>query len=275
MEQSVYFHVGLERTATTFLQKRVFPALKGIRYVPKKDFRRARKIIEEAKPQKVLVSHEFDKSFEKEVRAFARHTPNAHPIIAFRRQHDWIASQYKRHLKKGFTTPFSRFIDLEKDAGYYKKESLCYYKKIEVLRKSFTKKPLILFFSDLKRNPFSFFDQISEFTGSSYEKAAIDIRKKHVSYSEKELQVLRRAGNYIALRPKQKYGIKPYDTWLRLRGKAIRYSILKAAPLLAPALSHDSPLIPPDRLEEVREYFAEDWNRVCVYAEKYQFLMQA
>jgi len=48
-EKEVYFHVGLGKTASTYLQYQLFPKLKGIKYFQRSSYKRYHKIIEKGK----------------------------------------------------------------------------------------------------------------------------------------------------------------------------------------------------------------------------------
>jgi len=53
-----FFHVGYARAASTFLQKTVFPALMGIQYIPRNNFRVRESEKKRFKDSKVLMSRE-------------------------------------------------------------------------------------------------------------------------------------------------------------------------------------------------------------------------
>ncbi len=56
----IFFHVGMPRAASTFLQYKVFPIMEGIKYIKKHNFKRHEKIISNSKFDKVLLSSEMD-----------------------------------------------------------------------------------------------------------------------------------------------------------------------------------------------------------------------
>ena len=112
-QQEIYFHVGLAKTATTFLQYKVFPNFKNIHYLQRTHYKHFRKSIEQAKADKIFISNEFDRQLEKEADNFSSYYPQAKPIIVLRRHDSWIASQYRRAVKNGNTNSFYEFIDLE------------------------------------------------------------------------------------------------------------------------------------------------------------------
>ncbi|MEA1874034.1 MAG: hypothetical protein U9N51_06350 [Bacteroidota bacterium] len=89
-EQNITFHAGLPRTASTFLQRNVFPAFKGVKYVRKHAFGKHDEIIATAnKP--VLLSTEMDlgkgKSNSQGLYTIAKKYPNTRIVLVLRR-HD-------------------------------------------------------------------------------------------------------------------------------------------------------------------------------------------
>ena len=121
MEKIIYFHVGISKTGSTFLQQRVFPILKNIHYIPTRKYHKIDEEISSIKKGNVLVSREFDRQFEREVDSFARNHKNVIPIIVFRRHDQYLASQYRRFVKNGFKYGIKQFFDLDEDLGFFKK----------------------------------------------------------------------------------------------------------------------------------------------------------
>ena len=124
---TIYFHVGTGKTGSTFLQTRIFPLLKEIYYIPTNRYHKIFQEIEKSSSTKILISREFDQQLEREVKRFSKKYPNTTPIIVFRRHDSYIASQYRRFVKNGFTGNFQTFFDLQNNEGYFKKCDLNYY----------------------------------------------------------------------------------------------------------------------------------------------------
>lgn len=111
-KKEIYFHVGTGKTGTTYLQMKVFPFVKGIHYIPTNRYRRIFDILKDSKEPRILVSREFDRQMEREVKKFAEHySDNVQPIVVFRRQDSYIASQYRRFVKNGYQGDLKSFLD--------------------------------------------------------------------------------------------------------------------------------------------------------------------
>ena len=119
--QKIYFHVGISKTGSTFLQKSVFPLLSKITYIPTNKYQNIYLEIEKISLGNVLISREFDRQFEKEVFKFSNKYPQSTPIIVLRRHDEYFASQYRRFVKNGFTGGVGDFLNLEDDSGFLKK----------------------------------------------------------------------------------------------------------------------------------------------------------
>jgi len=261
----IYFHVGLGKTASTYLQNKVFNRLEGITYVHPGRFRRWKQILAGLPTQKVFLSREMDQQLEREVKKFAAIYPDTHAIIVLRRNDQWIASQYRRFLKNGYPYTFTEYFDVEKNTGYWKVADAMFYPKIEILEQYFTTKPLVLFYDDLKKDTFAFIDKIAQYCGSTYDKSTISLEPHHTSYEEKQLKVMLKVSKYIFTKNPVYAGPRIF-TWIRRRSRMLLcYIILYAALLVPSRLLSKKPLIPSEELEKVRKYFEDDWQRCLLY----------
>lgn len=108
--KEIFFHVGLARTASTYLQHKVFPRLQGVHYIAPNQYRRYQHIISDTTSTKYLVSREFDQRLDSASRQFAQSFPDAKIMIVLRRSDRWIASQYRRFVKNGYALSFQEFV---------------------------------------------------------------------------------------------------------------------------------------------------------------------
>ncbi len=256
----LYFHVGLGKTGTTYLQYHFFPELQGIRYIQRTRFKHYHSIIAKSDDERVLFSREFDRQLEREVQAFAASYPDTHAIIILRSPASWIASQYRRFVKNGFSGSFRDFIDVEGDQGIWSRDELLFSRKIRALDEHFGPEPLVLLYDDLKKDPYAFFDRIAAYCGASYEKGAIDLDPSHSSYKERQLKVMKRASEKLGLEARPERSsvgfLKRMQEWSR---RLLSYSLLYGAYLLPDPWIPKGPLIPEVELERVRAFAADDW----------------
>lgn len=268
-QKDIYFHVGLGKTATTYLQYRFFPKMKGIHYLQRGKYRKADQIIPKLPYDKILVSREFDRLLNPACEWFSKHFPQARVIVVFRRHDSWIASQYRRFAKNGIHQSFDEFFDIENDKGKWRHSDLNYMNYIRIIEKYFKNKPLVLFQEDLKKDPFGFFDKIAQYTGSTYDKNKISLRPVHTSYNEKQIKAVRKVSKYLFSNKAKARG-RTVRGWLQWRSQQIKsYLVMYTALLLPDSWFDDVELIPPDRLKKIKEIYTPDWEELKAYAEKY------
>ncbi len=263
----IYFHVGLGKTASTYLQHRVFPYFKGIKYIPTNQYKKSLRIIEKGGSAKYLVSREFDRQFEDEVKWFCSVHPDAHIIVVFRKQDKWILSQYKRHVKGGFYKEFKDFIDVEGNHGFWDRKEMLFMDKIRVIEQYSTQKPLILFHEDLSR-PYDFINLIASYCGATYDRKAVSTRPKHTAWQEKQLHAVKffRKNIYSG---KIKGGKNRWETWTYYRPWWLLFHLIMYFAMLLPkSWVIRKPLVDEKELQKVREWTDSDWKSVKAYAAK-------
>lgn len=265
-QKEIFFHVGTSKTGTTYLQHRVFAKLVGLHYIHTSLYKKAIRIIKAGKHKRYLVSREFDRQLEEEVKIFSQSFPHTKTIIVFRRQDSYIASQYRRSVKNGYQGSFNDFFNLKKDTGHFRKEHLDYIKQIKILEQYFTAKPLVLFYDALRENPQDFVFKLAQALDTTVDLAQINFDKKHTSYSEKQLKTIYAAGKYIDLNKKRVFKSSVLHFVWRLYLGSIRYTILHAAKLIPNSSFSAKPLIPKEELQAVRDYFNANWQQTLNYA---------
>ncbi|MBD3414015.1 MAG: hypothetical protein GF421_06265 [Candidatus Aminicenantes bacterium] len=268
--KKIFFHVGLAKTGTTYLQHKFFPKLKGIKYIQRTQYRNFKyvRIIKKTDFDKYLISNEFDRQLKKEVTNIASVFPQAKIIIVLRRHDSWIASQYKRRIKNGYSFSFNEFIDLENDQGFWKQKDLCFYPMLQMIERAFQSKPLVLFYHELREDPYLFLEKISNFLGASFDKESVDLTPKHRAFNEKQLKVIRKFSRSLFSQDFQyseKYWLSKIQRFLRM---IPRYLILFSSLLVPDSFVESSPLIAEEELKKVRESFEEDWNKCLEYASR-------
>lgn len=263
MNKQIFFHVGLSKTASTYLQNRFFNKLNGIYYIGNHNYKYYERIITESQDEKILVSREFDQQYNRELEKFAKLYPSAKLIIVLRRHDSWIASQYRRYVKNGGSKEFEEFFDVEKNNGLWKIHDAEFYPKLMKIEELFDQKPLVLFYEDMRKDVFKFFNEISEYTDTKYDKNNINLTSKHKSYSEKQLKFVKKACRIFKRDFRRKNFFLSKSRWL------ICHLFLYIAAITPNFLMSKKRLITPESLEKVKVFFDEDWQKCYQYKDDF------
>jgi len=162
----VVIHVGLQKTATKFLQKVVFPSIENINFLNKNEAIRIDMNLSVNKIN-LLSSEEFagcpwDKNVNDRFLIADRLKklfPNAKIILVVREKEAWLKSIYKNYVRKGGTHNFDEFR--EKD---FAEERLEFEKYEHYLKKLFSE----VYVDDikhLKEDHYDFVKDLCEFIG--------------------------------------------------------------------------------------------------------------
>lgn len=268
-EHSIYFHVGMGKVASKYLQYEIFPKLKGIHYIPTTKYFEAKEIIQHGNASSYLVSREFDQQMEREVKKFAEKFPDTKAILFLRRHDSWIASQYRRFAKNGYVRSFDEFLDIENDKGRFKLQDLNFYRNIEILNTNFTEKPLILFYDDFLSSPLTSIDKIAAFTKTVYNKDEIKLAKKHTSYEEKQIRAMQKVSSIISFKEKRFAKNSVLHFLQKLPVLCLRYAILYSALLIPASWFSKEELIPQETLKKIHRLTEADWKKCIDYAREH------
>lgn len=258
-EPEIYFHVGLGKVASTYLQHKIFPRLSGIHYISTHSYKKCKSIIPGLKAEKILVSREFDRQFEEEVRWFTRDFPHARIIILLRRHDDWIASQYKRHVKNGFLGSFTEFLDVKNDQGYWSREELNFSRKLQVIAECCENPPLVLFYDELIQDPKQFLKKMTDYMGVT-ELGDFPQEKVHTSFSEKQLRFLRGMNRRLLKQMPVNYQNK-WKHWLLYRPYWLMFHLaLYSSKYFPQSWIPKVPLISNEEMQAVQQFTKQDWE---------------
>ena len=263
--KNIYFHVGLAKTGSTFLQNNFFPKLKNIKYISTHKYRRCIDIINNTNYDSYLISREFDRQLEGEVKKILNHFPETKIIIVFREHKKWISSQFKRFSKNGYHFKFEDFYN-NTNSGYWKNEDMIYIDKINIIKKYSKYDPLVLNFDELKINPHSYLSKISEYTNSNYSKSNISLNVVHKSYSEKQLIFLKGFCRIFKPNPPKYYADNKLKHWLYFRPWWLLFHlVMYVAYFLPKNMIVKKPLIDNNYLEKTMKKYKSDWDEILKY----------
>lgn len=267
MPAALFYHVGLSKTGSTFLQHRVFPHLAGVTYLSTRQYRQyVERVRHQPKTARLLLSREFDRQMEREVKQWAAHYPDTRAILVLRRPDQWLASQYRRFTKNGFGLSLTEFLDIDHDTGYWQRDDLYFSHKIDLLREHFTQPPLVLLHDDLLTDPQGFIQRLAHALDATLDLDALDLSPVHASYDAHQLILMRRLGRALHIHHPRPFGASLLNTLYRYAYVyPLRYGILHGARLLPRRWTQDEALIPPAQLARIRDYYAKDWQRCLAY----------
>ncbi len=196
----IYFHLGLPKTASTYLQKTVFPQLQGVVFHKKHDFRKYKGIASDD-PHIHLFSSEMDIGIEDELKRIKNIHPMASVMIVFRSHYSWILSKYKYSIRKWNHLRMAEYYSSTDDKLL--KVPTDYYRGIiELADELFDGRVLVMNYHLLKSDPGFIEGSIQDFIG--IQKAAIS-PGKHVNkaFNTRQLIHLRRYNEWHRYRESQ------------------------------------------------------------------------
>lgn len=263
-----FFHLGLPKTGSTYLQIMVFPYLSRLRYFPKKYHRKFQKCRKKYPTENLLFSVEEDTLLRARMEQLAAYDPEIRIILVFRRHDSWVASKYKYFIRKHGYAHFEEFLTLDHQNAVGGAEGLFYQTKIRWAEELFTQPPLVLIFDDLKTHPERFMQTLTRFTESHLPDTAPIQRRVKPAFGEKQLKWLRRYNRVV----KYQKAKTSFKLWNKIHLKASQLGLHTVANLarLAPeSWTAEDVLIPEGMLEEVRERYADDWAFCQDYARQF------
>jgi len=269
-----FFHVGYARAASTFLQKTVFPALTGLQYIPRNNFRVRDSEKKRFKSDKILMSREageyiFDRC-DRVQEIFSSKI-----IISVRRHDTLAASTYRLYAKNGETVRHDKLLDVVDNQGVRKLEDFTYMRLVKYIEKTTGHKPLLLIFEDYINDPDFYIDSLCAYLGCGIDTSKLSHRAVHKSYSDKQLRLRRQfSDKYLSQQQsKAKLDQSTIDDFTKL--KSIKDNILirlsgifmRLARFAPDSWLDDEPLLNDAHSEAIRTYFADDWAECYDYVE--------
>ncbi len=264
--KEIFFHVGLGKTGSTYLQYKVFTKFRNVYYIQRTKYKKSFEIINKTNYNRYLVSNELDRQFPDEIRRISASFPDAKIIMVLRRNDSWLASQYRRWVKNGYSGSFDEFIDLKNDHGEWKQKEAFFWPYIELVMKIMHSKPLVLLYDELREDPHSFIKKIVDFIGADYDPDTISLKKIHKSYNKKQLLQRRKWNKHFSGNIKlSKSKILAFIQTL-FYVKPIRYGSLYLAKIIPDEMVHQEELTPKNYLDQLYNFYKEDWEKCVNYS---------
>lgn len=265
-----YFHIGLHKTATTYLQDVVFPRWPGIRYMR---FRNLEYFLALPDTGKYLVSCEnmsgttFAPLDERRrgLKRLARMFPGANVIIAFRPHGDYMASLYSQYLRYGGQATFDGFFSLNLDDAVWRGGDLSYKTLIETTEDAFETKPFVFQLGELKRDPSGLFADLARFIGTPQPTELANRRPTNVSLGAWQGRLLRRVNELVGTPYSRDGGNRPYRRLHRfgLDPPTLCHRVLGRLPR--------RPLVSREARQQISDAYRDDWLFVTEYIRSLPF----
>ena len=279
-ERQTYFHIGYARAASTFLQKAVFPALTGIQYIPRNRFRVRESEKQRFKDNKILMSREAGRRIYQRCDDVWQ-VFGSRIVISLRRHDSLVASNYRLHIKRGHSTDFATYLDLENDQGVWKTEQFEYMRLINYVEKTTGQKPIVLIFEDYIKDPEYYIRYMCAALGCDIDQQALSHEPVHKSYTDKQLRLRKQVAGFFGNRDFDQN--LPHNT-AEKHGRILQYLrrrlmlwssalFMLFAKFMPESFLSDQELIDKARLEQIKEFYQDDWQACVEYvAEQNQAL---
>ena len=266
-EYAIFFHLGMPKVASTYLQRIIFPKLKNAQFYKKRKFLEYKRIDSTKLDTNIIFSSEKDRELKDALDDILRIHPEAKVILLLRSHEDWILSRYKYHIRKFGSYSFKEFIDIDSNLGYWKTEELLFSRKIEYILSHSKHSPLILNYDLLKSSPDIFVKKICDYIGATIDPTAkINVVVKK-AFNEKQLLLLRKFNSI--------YSYTELETKYRLinrihyRYREYLLHIMAFIFRFFPTSFSTGPLVEKNELGRIKEYYKDDWELCLKYMDEY------
>lgn len=257
-EPGLCFHLGLEKTGSTFLQLTVFRNLQGVLYHRKSKFQSFEQILEQHPNDNHLFTFETDRQLFPSVDKIVASRPDARVILILRRQDSWLSSKYYYHIRKHGHKSLKEFFNVETGEGEWDRDEFYLRPKIEYLESKFKNEILFLNYDELKKDPEKYVRLITNYCGAEL-KAGVNIHKRRKrAFSLKQNRVLmgfNRLYKYEHLGSNSRFRNR---LWYKYR-EFLLHAVAFVAQFVPASLVSKEPLVDKDYLEQVRKYYEDDW----------------
>lgn len=259
----LYLHIGTHKTATTFMQRHVFPKFEGVEYLRWTNIDRFLRLEE---GRKYLASNErlagrlwsSPMQIEQSLKRLSEMFPDAQLLMSFRRHDGFIVSSYKELIHQGGILRFDEYFDIDNDSGFMKREQFFYRFRIELVKKYFGRMPFVFLFDEIRNN----FKNLLHDIGAFMHVRPLDVKDIKMKVSNKggsfyAIKILRWINQFdkSEFNPSGKFRLSnKYTITLRIDPSRIGQYWLSFLP--------DRDFLTPATKEKILSYYQEDWEYV-------------
>ncbi len=269
----IFFHAGLPKTATTFLQRSVFPKFRDIVFVKKHHFKYHERLVKKSVADRILFSNEYDRNIEEVFQWFSEKYPEARILLSFRPHDRWIESKYRYHLRKNGKLSFEEFCDIENDKGLWNSANMTFMNYVRLAEKYFKYPPFLIFQDNIKNQPFEEFKRIADYVGATFNPDDIPIKIVKKAYNDKQLYCVRKFNRAFDGFDEDRFP-PGYRRKLHRKSRALFLHVTAFFGQLVPKrFLPDEALVPGGKLALVREKYKDDWEACKTYAKNTNYAM--
>jgi len=268
-----FFHIGLHKTASTYLQRVVFPTWPGIIYLRHRNIEYFLRL---SPAEKYLISCEglsgaTFANLDERLKCIARLAemfPGANTIIGFRPHGGFVASLYSQYLRYGGSKAFDSFFSSSgpQDHLIWRREDLCFRALIEGLESSFGKPPFVFQMSELRSNREKLLADLAAFLGTAPPPPmAREDRAQNTSLGAWQGWLLRNINRQAGITYSRDGRNRPFPKLARWRmdPATVCHKVLGYLPA--------RPLVPAQSRQQIDEMCWEDWTFVQDYMKSLPF----
>jgi len=266
--ERVILHIGLRKTASTFLQHNVFPYIPEVLYKQDSDLLLSYNVSSGKKI--LLISNEdipgwpyyldgvhksFFDQFKYSINLIKKIFKNPKIIVCFREPGSFIYSNYKQYLHEGGVMKWEDFFSLEDGKGLLNKEDYFFSKYVTYLFDNFNEEDICIYeFENFKNNNYETIIGLVRFIMPDHQNFEINLKNKRRSNPAVNYRF---ENTLIKLNEWNKYFIKKKGIRLQIRlfGKLINPRVL--CQYIFPKFLKK---IPERDLQSIHDYYREDWN---------------
>ncbi|MEA1874035.1 MAG: hypothetical protein U9N51_06355 [Bacteroidota bacterium] len=157
---------------------------------------------------------------------------------------------------------FNTFFNVEPNNVFFRREQLRYRKIIDTIESLFTPRPLVIFHEEIKNAPEQIIGLLASYCDAEVDVNDVKMNKVNYSFSEKQLKLLLKFNRRFSF-DENKHG--------RFRKKtraAMIHTLAFLGQFLPVKGKTDAPIVPPEKLKQISETYADDWKACLEYASK-------
>jgi hypothetical protein len=267
--ENFFFHVGMCKTGTTFVQQEVFPRWPGLRYLSSRNLEY---FVNLASDQRYLISCEgftgrMFGDIEEKKSSLARLSemfPGARCILSVRRPGDYLSSLYSQYLRYGGSGRFHEFIALDGNDknSFVHRDDFCFEPVIRQAERCFGAPPFVFDNNELRGNLEGLLADLATFLGTEKPTIRPGGAQPNPSLKKRQGELLRRINEMSGVQASRTGRYRPYARAIRFRMDPPRICRSYLGWIPSP------PLLNSATREQIDASYRQDWEFVRDYIKR-------